>query len=226
VTRVETGGLMEALKKGEHHVWLLRTDLRSDVSLLSDSERARALSFRFAEDGTRYAAAHVALRRLLAGYTGADPAALTITAPPQEKPALSGGAIEFNISHSGEWTALAFGCHAVGIDIERVQPLNAARELALDVLHPAEQRALAAHGGDAGEFFRIWTRKEALLKCTGKGLSVRLEEVDALDGSIGGVRIAVVTEIPAPRGYRAALAAAGEGRLRIFGDWRAEMNDP
>jgi 4'-phosphopantetheinyl transferase len=216
---------MYTLKAGEHHVWLLRTDLRSDVSLLSDSEHAQAARFRFAEDGARYAAAHVALRQLLAGYTGVDAAALTINAPPMEKPALPGGIIEFNLSHSGDWIAMAFARHAVGIDIERIQPLNAARELARDVLHPAEQRALETHGGDASEFFRIWTRKEALLKCTGKGLSVRLDEVDALDGSIGGARIAALTEIPAPRGYRAALASVGEGTLRIFGDWRAEAND-
>lgn len=230
MTDVDTGWLKDALPRdavsalrdgGEHHVWLLRSDRPADRSVLSAAEREQADRFRFGADRERYIVAHSLLRMLLSRYGGGEAAALEFVTRPLEKPALAGGGIEFNLSHAGVWVAFAFaGKPAVGIDIEEIRQLADARELARDVLHPAEQRALAARGGDAGEFFRIWTRKEALLKCSGIGLSVRLDDVDALAGSIGGALCALLTDLPAPPGYRAALAATSEGRLRVFGDPR------
>jgi 4'-phosphopantetheinyl transferase len=94
---------------------------------------------------------------------------------PFGKPFIEGGP-EFNISHSGEMVVLAMTEKgAVGIDVERIRPVNAKDfsqylpEVSnLDCRDDKEHLKL---------FYDCWTRKEAVLKGSGAGLSVPLEQV-------------------------------------------------
>lgn len=90
------------------------------------------------------------------------------------KPALAGTPLHFSVSHSGAWTALAVSTAPVGLDMERIAPLPEMEDLVELTLAPAERAALAACAPAERErfFYRCWTRKEALLKGMGCGLSV------------------------------------------------------
>ena len=65
----------------------------------------------------------------------------------------------------------------VGVDVERVTPLDDAFDVAEICFAPAERRAL--HAVPAGQvsdtFFNCWTRKEAFIKAVGTGLSAPLK---------------------------------------------------
>jgi len=117
------------------------------------------------------------------------------------------------VSHSGAWAALAFsGGPPVGIDIEEVRPLPEYRELIRHFFSANER----AHITTLPEFFRLWTRKEALLKGIGKGLSQPLEEYDVLDASPVAAPGWNLIDLAAPEGYYAAVAVWGREKVRVF----------
>lgn len=94
---------------------------------------------------------------------------------PFGKPFIAGGP-EFSISHSGEIVVLAMTEKgAVGIDIERMRPIDA-QDFA-QFLPEVANLNCRDDKGDLRLFYDCWTRKEAVLKGSGAGLSVPLEEV-------------------------------------------------
>ncbi len=84
--------------------------------------------------------------------------------------------IHFSISHSGNmlWVALCRGAQ-VGIDVEQERPIPNLTELA-EILHSGEYQELmfAQESSRLSTFYRCWTRKEAVLKAIGVGLSASL----------------------------------------------------
>lgn len=89
----------------------------------------------------------------------------------------------FNISHTRNGIAVAFSDRPVGIDIERIQNDDrgvAERFFVSDefeyIYDPVQEREK--------RFFEIWTKKEAYIKCKGKGLSMDLTSFDVLNGCI------------------------------------------
>jgi 4'-phosphopantetheinyl transferase len=180
------------LEVGDVHVWCVRLDsgeLGPAGDVLSHDERSRAARFHFERDARQFSRSHVALRTILARYRDVEPAMLRFAAGPHGKPALDPpSSLRFNLSHSGEraLVALAWG-REVGVDIEdrrnpKRQHHDATSLLALvrATFSDAEVRALEALESSAVEraFFRCWTRKEALVKATGRGLSFDLRSFD------------------------------------------------
>lgn len=90
------------------------------------------------------------------------------------KPYLSGHShIQFNISHSGDWIVGAFSNQPVGIDIEKVIPIDL--KIATTFFSYKEQSFLQSDGSDYQSFYEIWAAKESYLKATGMGLSIPLD---------------------------------------------------
>lgn len=205
-------------------------------ALLDDGERGRACRFRGDDLRRRFVAAHAALRLILARYRGARPQDLRFTVGPKGKPHLSDSTssrrrVEFNLAHSCALAlvALARG-RAVGIDIERVADDLEHDALADRYFTPREREALRRHPAPARRalFFTFWTRKEAVIKALGQGLSIPLDSFDVSDrASTAAVRwidsdralpfpIAVIDLVPAS-GYAANLAVqSGCRRVRCW----------
>lgn len=92
------------------------------------------------------------------------------------KPCLAstvGVRIEFNISHSGAHLALATGTTPVGIDVEENRTVEEVESLVQRYLTADEWCAVLKqrHACRSNEFLKYWTRKEAVLKALGCGLS-------------------------------------------------------
>ena len=83
--------------------------------------------------------------------------------------------IRFNVSHSGGLALCALSDRAVGVDIERVRPRRA--RLPAYVLSGEELAWHRARGGGWEDFYTLWTRKEARVKCTGQGLRLAAREI-------------------------------------------------
>lgn len=165
------------------HVW--RVDLDQPSScwrqfevILSAEERIKADLFRFASLRSRYITCRASLRCILSGYTHQQPEMLTILAGPYGKPFLqqpaNDQAVEFNVSHSQQLALIAVTRgRPVGVDVEWIDPqcpidllsthFFSSREVAILQALPPFLRTEA--------FFTCWTRKEAVLKARGDGLS-------------------------------------------------------
>lgn len=214
--------------------WLWSLDvppeaLRTFDAVVSDDERARANRFVRPVHRDRHIAGRGRLRQILGDVTGTDPRDLVFLLNPQGKPALDGGP-HFNLSHTGALAALAVSDDGpLGIDIERRAEIEDA--VARHSFSPAEYAALSrlpATEWRAG-FYRCWTRKEAIIKAVGLGLSMPLDSFDVSltpDAPVELLRIdgdraeswRLIHFDPAP-GVTGALAARTDGR-DIARTWR------
>jgi 4'-phosphopantetheinyl transferase len=160
--------------------WASATWMRPwHADVLSDDERARRGGLWDAGHRAQYTVA-AALLRLVAAPLTARPAARVVvdrSCPtcdrPHGRPRLPGTGLHVSISHSGATVAVAVSAAgAVGVDVQQVQA-DSVDELSPLVLADSEARHVAA----ARDFFTYWTRKEALVKATGDGVTVPLSEV-------------------------------------------------
>ena len=111
---------------------------------------------------------------LLCRYVGEGP----FTLGERGKPFLPGGA-EFSLSHSGSLAVLAVSGAPVGADAERIAPV---REVLLPRVLTAEERRWMESDPER-RFAFLWTRKEAVLKYLGCGISRPLKELCVLPGA-------------------------------------------
>jgi 4'-phosphopantetheinyl transferase len=178
---------------------------------LSPSERERAARYRVEPARRSFVAARVALRRVLGERLGLAPADVPLADGDLGRPGVAGGRVSFNVSHSGAigLIAVADGERRVGVDVEQVRPDTDFPVLAERFFHPAEAAAI---GDRRDAFFRCWTRKEAVVKALGLGLTHPLDgfvvDVDATEPhAVEGVAGLTVTGLPIDPGYAAGLAA-------------------
>lgn len=170
----------------ELHVWWLDLEppvarLRELEAFLDDDERTTALCFVSDRHRTRFTAGRGAVREILAGYLGRDPRGLRFERGPFGKPRLADQAVQFNFSHSEARGVLAVAREGrIGVDVEHVRDWRDLRELEALCFTRSERRELERLSDDARlrAFFRLWTRKEALLKAAGVGLSRPLTELE------------------------------------------------
>lgn len=93
------------------------------------------------------------------------------------KPWYKGGK-EFNISHSGDFVAVAFSDEKVGLDIEKCTEFDI--DAITDYLHEDEKKYIHAAKNVSDAFFTVWTRKEAYLKAKGIGIVQGLNKENCL----------------------------------------------
>lgn len=180
------------------HVWAWTFDslgvdsaavaLAAHTALLDEEEADRFLRFHFDRDRGRFALSHANMRRILGAYLGQSPESIRFVSNRYGKPELAGEQargsallkpLRFNLSHSQSvgLLALAPGIE-VGVDVEDIRPIEP--EVARSTFSTAELSDLARLDGDAwlGGFYHCWTRKEAIVKAEGVGLSLPLTAFD------------------------------------------------
>jgi 4'-phosphopantetheinyl transferase len=200
------------LKGGEVTVWRVRLDDPRPEGLPapSPSEEARAARFHTGAARERYLRAHAALRAILARATSAP---LDFAATEKGKPYLSGAPeLRFSLSRSHGMALIGVALEVdVGVDVERLRPIAEYEAIAERFFPPGEAAAFAETpaAGREGDFFRRWTRVEAMLKARGVGLYGAGAELggDWTVEAIGGCE-----------GYAAAVAAASDGMRVVVED--------
>lgn len=188
------------LDDGEVQVWRLRVDLegqsREAASAIAEAviaeEYERAARFRQEADRQRFLQGRLLLRTFLGHHLGIAPRDVSFLKGEFGKPevqrqveaggsaaaAARAGILRFNLAHSGEW--LLFGLardRELGVDVEQHRVMSDAIDIARRFFAPPEVAALEALDPALHHdtFFRVWTRKEAIVKATGQGISAGLD---------------------------------------------------
>jgi len=191
-----------------------RRDFTRDAS---GSTLRRLTALRRPQDRDSVLAAHVTLRRLVARITGRrtadvviDRACVRCGGDEHGRPLVRESPGCFvSLAHADGLAvvALAEGV-PVGVDAEPWRGASSWADISPRVFSAAERHALS--GDDPRLGTRLWSRKEAVVKCAGVGLVDNLNTVDVLLGSpatgwSGGPYRAWVTDIPSD-GHAVAVA--------------------
>lgn len=219
---------------GPVRVWIIPADVPPATAaayrdVLDDGERARAAGFANPGDQRRFTVAHGALRVLAGRELKTPPTALRWTPGRYGKPELASpcSGLHTSLSHEAGLIAVAIStARPVGVDIQHLVP-------GLDTVglsarfFPPEEAGYVAAGRDASargdRFAHLWVRKEAVVKAAGGRLwpnltiAVHGRDVVSCAEPAGAHRVA---DVPAPTGFRAAVALAGP---EPFALWTAEV---
>ncbi len=181
------------LLSGENvHIWRAVLDLpgKSVEELgrsLSNDEMMRAVRFRYERDRNQFISARGILRLILAGYLSVEPDKIRFGYEKDGKPRLQNeygrADIQFNLSHSEGMALYVFtGNHEAGIDLERIQNFPEMEQIVEQFFSAKEQTLFGALPSSEKKktFFNWWTRKEALMKAMGKGLSYSPDRINFL----------------------------------------------
>ncbi|WP_051054012.1 4'-phosphopantetheinyl transferase family protein [Fibrella aestuarina] len=199
------------------------------LALLTPAEQLRASRFRQEIDRQRFIVGRGGLRWLAGQLLGQPAATVELTMGKHDKPDLVNNlGWQSNVSHAGEWVVWAFGKQPVGVDVERLKAGFAYDELISFCFGPTEQQALQQAGQPGDEahqrlFYTLWTRKEAILKATGLGLTDQLTAISVLDGeqavlssTIGAAGTWHIVSFPVSETHLAALACQQPGPVSAF----------
>ena len=177
---------------------ILRAPASSDgmeLAHLSPDERHHANTLRDGETRRLFIARRALLRTELAARLGGKPADVTIDhmpcvqcGGPHGRPYPRGADLHFSVTSARgprPLVGLALADRPVGFDLEEVAELDVVRDVAPQ-LHPRERAAVTAALETSAQaarrvFTEMWTRKEALLKGTGEGITVPLDRDDVSD---------------------------------------------
>ncbi len=197
-------------------------DIASSHSLLDKADVARADAMTSMDARDTFIRSRSLLRAVLARETGIAAHRLRFRYGPFGKPRLvEPSNLHFNLTHSRGMALVAVHSRPLGIDIEFVDPAVAHRDLADFLFTEAEReqiRGASCHDHERRRFFRIWTRKEAVLKAIGTGFSSDAV-IDVAEGQqpngpdlVSGWQL---LRLPMPSEFEAAVAVEASCPVRI-----------
>jgi 4'-phosphopantetheinyl transferase len=148
----------------------------SQLSAMVTLERQRRIkALRRYKDAIRALIAELLLGEVIFQHTGLKLTEVELAKNNYGKPFLrSNQDIKFNISHSGDWVVCVINAYEVGVDVEKIKPIE--QSLWERFFAPEECAALLATPTveRIAHFFELWTLKESYVKAVGQGLSLSL----------------------------------------------------
>lgn len=190
---------------------------------LSDEEKTRAAKFLLPAPRRQFVTTRNILRALLGAYLNTHPARIPFALNPFGKPSLPApfAELRFNVSHSGQQALIAITrAGEVGVDIEQQRGGSDIFGLAKMIFCPEDLEIWLELPSleQRPAFYNAWSRKEALSKALGFGLSVDPKELRVnfnagdrarileMDQALGLANQWQLIQIDRLRGYSAALA--------------------
>jgi 4'-phosphopantetheinyl transferase len=204
------------------------------MRLLDDVEQGRFEAYRQEADKRRFLTGRVLAKTVAAARLGLAVETVKFDATcedcgkPHGRPRIPGADLTLSISHSGDLIGIAATPSVpVGLDVETATR-RADDGLIEYALSPVEAEHLAGldPAEKAAAFFVYWTRKEAVMKATGKGLRIPLQSI-TFSRYDEPARLAVsgdpaldpattrLVDLKAADGYRAAIAVLTTEELSV-----------
>lgn len=186
----------EELTRAAVHIWiadvaLIRWEYNKIEEILSDDECDRANRYVFERDRRSYMIRRAILRMILGHYLDLRPEQITFRHNRYGKPMLGTQDIFFSLSQSSGCAIYSFAqARQVGVDIERIRAVPDMEQIAKRSFSKAEYESYSSQTKNAKQelFFKYWSRKEALIKAVGRGISIPLDTFDVSTNEDGPAR--------------------------------------
>lgn len=216
------------------HLWLAKLDVAESyrhqlAASLSTDEIQRAEKFVFEQHREHFVVGRGILRHLLGRYTGLAASAIRFNYNSFGKPSVRAtpgqATLHFNVSHANGMGLFAFSrTSEIGVDIEFMNESVDIEQTGALVFSPHELSLIQAlpPALRRSKFFQFWSRKEALIKAVGQGLSLPLRQIDISQApekavvlpDSGGNEFSqgnwFIKDIHTIPGFSAAIAAVGK----------------
>lgn len=166
---------------------LTENEYKKWYDLLSEAKRSRIDKLRFDDDKKRSVVGEMLVKKAISEHCGIDAEKIIIATQENGKPYPVDIDIHFNISHCEDYVVCVIDNKPIGIDIEKIRPVN--MKIAKRFFNEQEQKYVfgfapdeeafekEADGETLKRFFEVWTAKEAYLKYTGEGICADLKQV-------------------------------------------------
>lgn len=152
----------------------------SDLRLLSDYRRKKAVSKKRSRDRLQSIAASLLLSYAVNQY-GLSERDMEYGEGGHGKPYFKNcPKIKFSLSHSGDFAVCAVSENETGVDIEAEEGNADILKIAERYFTENEYARVKNRSDGKDEFFRLWTRKESILKAIGTGISAGLGSYEVL----------------------------------------------
>jgi len=163
-----------SLQLWQRRLTIDEADYQACRQLLDSDEHRRAAAITNERSHRRFVASYGMLRNILSQTVGEPPQAIRIHRTEHGKPYLADyPELAFNLSHTGDRLIIAVGRNCrLGIDVETCKPRPNLRALVAKCFAEVEAAWWQAlpDSDKNREFYRYWTRKEAFVKATGRGI--------------------------------------------------------
>jgi 4'-phosphopantetheinyl transferase len=177
--------IIKNISKDSVIVYILNTDSHIDklqefLGYLSDIEKENAYNYKSELLVNRYIITHGFLRLILCWHIRQVPKKIQIKIGIYGKPFVTNSNIRFNISHSNNIVCYALTLdQEVGVDVEFQNRSLNFEDLLDSVLSQEEIQTFLSLEDDekCNSFYALWTKKEAIIKATGDGLTYDITKI-------------------------------------------------
>ena len=186
---------------------------------LNTTELQCAQNYHFQKDKNQFIICRTLLKFILAQHKSVAITEINIEIDSNRKPYLAlDQSVCFNVTHAKDYALiLVRNDDPVGIDIEYLNIDFNFSEILLDIYSNLEIETVTNAKNKTDTFYKYWTRKEAIVKATGTGISDFLPQIPAVDGQhsvasklLDGYKRLQVLSFDLNEDYIAAIALSGE----------------
>jgi len=158
--------------------------INDEIHILNDEEIDKSAAFVQEADKLRFLIGKIYLKKLLANYLNIHPKEVGFSFNEHKKPFLTKlPSLNFNVSHSGDFVVIGFSNRwLVGVDVEVMNTNVDLYSMIYSTMSSVEVHTILNSESPREMFYNHWTRKEALLKCVGIGLTDSLQDFSVCDG--------------------------------------------
>ena len=199
----------------DNHFQKIKKEL---AEVLSEHEQEKASRMFIQKDKERYVVSKYCLRTILALCLNKTPHQVEFILHEHKKPTVKD--IEFNISHTGDYILIAVSPKAVGIDLEYLNNEFDFKSILDITFSKQEIDFIGNKNTNPANFYTIWTRKEALLKASGEGVSNNLHLIDCLSEYVERNKVVFKLRTFLIEGsYVASIATSFDQKELKFWNW-------
>ncbi|WP_179335207.1 4'-phosphopantetheinyl transferase family protein [Winogradskyella costae] len=153
------------------------------LKILTPDEVQRAHRYHHLKDSNRFIICRSFLKIIIAQQKDLEISQVYFEKSDNHKPyfPLDKG-LFFNVSHAGNFAIIAIGDCELGVDVEYINPQFEYKDILPTVFNTEELNFIRDSEVNRHAFYKLWTRKEAIVKATGKGIDEDLIKIPVTNG--------------------------------------------